>query len=123
MNSKEVRSYFEANGFKVIEMGIISQRKQIALLGSCNQIIVESGADSMAPSFCPPGCRIIELMPQGMVAGFASSSTQFALNHNYSRVYGKKEVANEGNISIDHDYTINIHEIRRLISTTEAISF
>ena len=88
----------EKRGYVVVEMGKLTQRKQIQILRRCTHIVVEAGADSMAPSLCPPGCKIIELIPEGMVAGFGSVSSQYALGHDYKRIYGKLDGQNAGTL-------------------------
>ena len=65
----------------------------------------------MAPSLCREGCKILELLPEGMVAGFGSASTHFALGQSYRRVYGKKVGENKGDLSIDYNYFIDIEEL------------
>ena len=62
----------------------------------------------MAPSLCQKGCKILELLPEGMLAGFGSATSQYALKHNYRRIYGKRTGENGGIYGIDHDYKINM---------------
>jgi len=107
-NAEEVRAYWSRRGYSIIEMGKLSQRNQISILSNCTHIIVEAGADSMAPSLCQKGCKILELLPEGMVAGFGSATSQYALKHNYRRIYGKLTGENSGIYGIDHDYRINM---------------
>ena len=114
-NSQSVRSLCESKGYVIIEMGKLRQRDQIRLLANCEEVVVEAGADSMAPSLCREGCSIIELMPKGMVAGFGSISSQFALGHKYTRIIGNKTDINYGRLPIDSDYNISEDELMSCI--------
>lgn len=114
VNADDVRSFWEKRGYLIVEMGRLTQRKQIQILRRCTHIVVEAGADSMAPSLCPPGCKVIELIPEGMVAGFGSASSQYALGHDYKRIYGKLNGQNAGNHLIDHDYMVDMKTLREL---------
>ena len=111
VNADAVRDYYRKRNFSVVEIWKLSQREQIALLKDCSKIVIEAGADSMATSLCPEGCEILELLPEGLVCGFGSASTHFALGHKYKRVYGKKVEENNGNLSIDYNYLIDIEKL------------
>ena len=116
INAEEVRNYWEKRGYVIVEMGKLTQREQVNILCNCTHIIIEAGADSMAPSLCKKGCRILELLPDGMVAGFGSATSQYALEHYYKRIYGKRTEINTGKYGIDYDYKIDITKFEEISS-------
>ena len=90
-------------------MGKLSQRDQIALLKDCSNIVVE-GADSMAPSLCREGCKILELLRKVWLRGLAQRYT-LRVRAKLQKIYGKKVGENKGDLSIDYNYFIDIEEL------------
>jgi len=115
-NREEIRRLCEQRGFSLVEMGKLSQAQQLDLLANCSCIIIEGGADSMAGSLCPQYCKIIDLLPEGMLGGFGSLSSHLALNQRYIRVYGRTTSVNKGRLQIDNDYMINLDLLNHVLN-------
>ena len=116
INAEEIREIAIKNNYQVIEMGKLSQEEQLVLLANCDNVIVEAGADSLAPSLCRTGANVIELIPKSMVAGFGSVSSHLALRQSYKRVIGQEGKTNRGHLEIDKDYLIDKVEFQKTIS-------
>ena len=92
----------------------LSQEDQLKILANTSEIAVEGGADAAPLIFCPPDCRIIELVPNGFVSWPGPISTHLILGQNYQRITGEKTETNNGPFLSDYNFKINPELIERL---------
>ena len=110
-NSGEMRSLFKDNGFKIIDLGSLSQPEQITLMSRTKCLVTEAGAAGAIATLCPPGAHIIDLFPDNVVGGCASVTTTIPLKQKYTRLRGSLETSNTGIHLSDTDYLIPLSDI------------
>lgn len=114
-NKSEIRSFFKRNGFNLVQMANLPLLKQLQLMAHATHVVVEGGADSFITIFCPPGAKIIELLPLNFVNGFGPLTSSLCLSQKYTRISGKRLKTNLGATSIDNDYFIDITNMKKSI--------
>lgn len=91
-NDAEIASLLTSRGFDVLDPGRLSIEQQIEVFSRCETIVAPHGSALANTIFAPPGCRVVDLMPdmwlQQKSVGWAYDTTNL-LNQEYVCLLGE----------------------------------
>ena len=115
-NKEEIRSIFQEKDYKVLFMSEFSQEEQLKILANASDIVVEAGADSLATIFCPPKCKITELIPENFVNISGPFSSHVPLKQSYLRLEGEVKKMATSTLAINHNFIISPELVKNIFN-------
>ena len=119
INEQEVEAYLSGLGYRTFALAELSFLDKIELFAGARSIVTSSGAGLNNLMYCPPGCNVLEIFPQGMVhAQFFSIASLLGLSYQHiiCRPERQAHVLREGR---NEDLLVEMSELKYALARLE----
>jgi len=125
-NQEAVEDLLKSRGFLLIRPEIFDIRQQIGLFSNAQIVVAQTGAALANIGFCPPGCQVVEIMPECYFDQWIRSTSYF-LGHDWKVIFCSVPEASRHGLTAggeehphaDFDFSVDIAELRRALDAAE----
>ncbi len=125
-NQDAVEELLKSRGFLLVRPEIFDIRQQIGLFSNAQVVVAQTGAALANIGFCPPGCQVLEIMPECYFDQWIRSTSYF-LGHDWKVIFCSVPEASRHGLTAggkehphaDFDFSVDIAELRRALDAAE----
>jgi len=114
VNERALVEALERRGYRELTLSTLSVEEQIATFARAESIVAPHGAGLVHLMFAPPGCRLLEILPDHHRFAFFFRLAQ-ARRLRYSMVLSRTEPAGEGDERAVRSTSVDIDRVLRLL--------
>ncbi|MER9171510.1 glycosyltransferase family 61 protein [Mesorhizobium australicum] len=125
-NQEDVEDLLKSQGFLLVRPELFDVRQQIGLFSNAQIVVAQTGAALANIGFCPPGCQVVEIMPECYFDQWIRSTCYF-LGHDWKVIFCKVPEASRYGLKAggkehphaDFDFSVDMAELRRALDAAK----